>query len=73
MSGVPLPRFGFPIGPWRPWFAWRPVTTFDGVRLWLRPVARRRIQLHDYLTGGPDQWWQYALPADVAASSEAYR
>ncbi len=65
---VPSPRFGAPIGPWRPWFAWRPVETFDGVCTWLRPVMRRRIQKHDYLTGGEPlaQWWQYAFPGDVA-------
>ena len=62
------PTFGDPIGPWRLWFAWRPVWTFDGVWCWLRPVLRRRIQKHDYLDGPPlVQWWQYALVSDVPA------
>ena len=63
---VPVPRFGFPIGPWRRWFAWWPVQTFDGVWRWLKPVVRRRIQKHDHLPyGGTEEWWQYALPGDV--------
>lgn len=61
----PRPAFGDPVGPWRSWFAWKPVRTFDGVWMWLRRVKRRRIQKHDYLPGGPDFWWQYAMLGDV--------
>jgi len=53
------PYFGDPIGPWHPWFAWRPVRTFDGRWTWLRTVKRRRIQLKPHLDGGMPQWWQY--------------
>ncbi|AWN47165.1 hypothetical protein DK419_13260 [Methylobacterium terrae] len=69
-SGPPLPMFGSPIGPWRLWFAWRPVQSFDGAWMWLRRVDRRRIQKHDYLTGGEplEQWWQYAPFDDIAAA-----
>lgn len=54
------PAFGDPIGPWHTVFAWLPVRTYDHRFIWLKPVMRRRIQLHHYLHGGPDQWWQYA-------------
>ena len=53
-------QFGFPISDWRRTFAWLPVRTFDGRLIWLRPVMTRRYHLHDYLTGGPDQWSIYA-------------
>lgn len=60
----PRPQFGDPCGPWRGFFAWRPVSTYDGVRVWLRPVLRRRIQRHHFLSGpGDDFWWQYTLEA----------
>lgn len=62
---VPGPMFGNPVGPWRRLFAWWPVRLFDGTWVWLRFVSRRRIQLHQYLSGGSDHWWQYALPEDV--------
>lgn len=57
----PRPMFGDPIGPWHPWFAWLPVRSYDHRLAWMRFVSRRRIQLHHYLTGGPDQWWQYSI------------
>lgn len=67
---VPSPAFGDPIGPWRPWFAWRPIRTFDWAWCWWKPVVRRRVQKHDYLPyGAPEQWWQYALPGDVPTPS----
>jgi hypothetical protein len=56
------PRFGVPIGEFHRVFAWLPVRTYDRRLVWLRPVWRRCIQKHDYLTGGPDFWWQYSLP-----------
>lgn len=54
------PMFGFPITDWHDAFAWLPITTFDGRRVWLRRVKRRRYHRHDYLSGGPDQWSIYA-------------
>lgn len=58
------PRFGFPISDWHRAFAWWPVRTFDGRRVWLRSVMRRRYHEHEYLThpghAGMDQWWVYA-------------
>ena len=54
------PQFGFPISDWHQSFAWRPRRTFDGRLVWLRSLMRRRYHRHDYLRGGPDQWWIYA-------------
>lgn len=54
------PAFGAPVAPWHKHFAWRPANTVDRGWTWLRFVSRRRIQKHDYLPGGADQWWQYA-------------
>jgi hypothetical protein len=53
------PQFGFPIEQWHWWFAWFPVTTYDGRLVWLRRVMRRKIQKHNHLDGGPCDWWQY--------------
>lgn len=53
------PIFGFPTGPWIRCFAWRPVFTYDGGRVWLRWVWKRHIHKHGYLDGGSDWWWQY--------------
>jgi hypothetical protein len=33
--------------------------------VWMRPLIRRRIQLHQHLPGPGDQWWQYAFPKDI--------
>lgn len=63
-----VPMFGKFVGPWRPAFAWLPTRLFDGELVWLRKIVRRRVQKHDYLTGGPDQWWFYALPAVLPPS-----
>ncbi len=61
---IPSPLFGRPIGPWRVWFAWKPIRTFDGELLWLRRVKRRRIQAHPHLSLFDEQWWQYARVTD---------
>lgn len=29
------------IGPWQKWFAWRPVTTISGDRVWGKRIYRR--------------------------------
>jgi hypothetical protein len=56
-----LPAFGSPVAPWHRHFAWRPVETIDRGWRWLRVVNRRRIHKHQYLGGGADFWWQYAV------------
>lgn len=53
------PAFGFALGPYHRYFAWKPVDTFDRGWRWLCFVERRRIQKHDYLDGGSSRWWQY--------------
>lgn len=68
VTGDYLPRFGRPVAPWHPWFAWRPVETVDRGWRWLRIVNRRRIQKLYYLDGPIDFWWQYA--ADVKGARE---
>lgn len=55
------PAFGFPVGPWHAWFAWRPIWTRDTGWRWLRKINRRRYQLHDYLPGPVSEWWEYRL------------
>jgi hypothetical protein len=55
------PRFGSPIGPWHKWWAWRPVHSYDRRLIWLRPCWRRCIQKHNYLDGGGEFWFQYAV------------
>ncbi len=59
MSDAYEPMFGRPVGPWRRWWAWYPVRSFDGWWLWLRPVWARRIQSHTHLPGPMTWWWQY--------------
>lgn len=61
MNEVPQPQFGTPIAPFHKWFAWYPIKTYDHRIIWLRPVWRRRIQKHQHLNGGPNDWWQYSL------------
>lgn len=59
------PEFGFFIGSWQPYFAWTQTRLYDGSRVWLRTVYRRRVQRHNYLAGGPDAWWLYARKSDM--------
>lgn len=59
------PRFGFPVSDWFRWFAWHPVQTVDRGFRWLVFVNKRRIQKHDYITGGTDWWFQYACKINV--------
>jgi hypothetical protein len=54
------PLFGDPIGPWRPWFAWFPVRTFDDEWVWLRRILRKRYQKKVHLPGALTHWWEYA-------------
>lgn len=62
---VPKLMFADKIGPARKWFAWFPVQTFDGVWVWMKPVARIRHQSKPHLHGPDMQWWVYALPEDI--------
>ena len=62
MNQTITPQFGSFVGPWRPWFAWLPVQSWDGRWIWLRAVLRRRVLKNASLSdlGGADQWWLYA-------------
>ena len=41
--------------PWKPWFAWRPVTTVSGKRVWWTTIYRRIVNTYvDY-----DDWTRY--------------
>ena len=31
------------VMPWQLWFAWRPVTTVNNERIWLKKIYRRQI------------------------------
>lgn len=52
-------EFGFPVGPWFRWFAWRPVLTEDRGWRWGRVVWRRRCQSHNYLDVPTVHWFQH--------------
>lgn len=42
------------VGPWKPWFAWRPVTV-KNKRVWFKKIYRRKINTYvDY-----DNWARY--------------
>ena len=34
------------VKPWQIWFAWRPVTTINGERIWLKKIYRRCINTY---------------------------
>lgn len=34
-------------GDWKPWFAWFPIKTDDGI-VWLKPMYRRRVCAYVY-------------------------
>lgn len=72
MSDDMTPMFGDPIGDWHRVFAWLPIDTVDRGWVWLRFVERRRIQLHSYLRGGLDRWWQYRALRTAWASSTCH-
>ena len=53
-------------GPWRPWFAWRPVWVTDlrwpyrrQKRIWLRPVLRRKFYCASWFVTGGLWFWQF--------------
>jgi hypothetical protein len=54
-------------GPWKPWFAWHPVT-IHGKRVWMEKVFRRCINTYvDY-----DNWkrYEYGTLFDVIKGDE---
>ena len=55
------------IGPWKPWFAWRPVKV-NGKKVWMKKVYRRCINTYvDH-----DDWrrYQYGDMFDVLRDAE---
>jgi hypothetical protein len=42
------------LGPWKPWFAWRPVT-IKGKRIWMKKVYRRSVNTYVDM----DDWTRY--------------
>ena len=51
----------FDVSDWSPWFAWHPVHSYDGHRLWLRMIDRRCISIYSYIDGSFRNEWQYRL------------
>ena len=45
------------LGDWKPWFAWKPVRTWNYGWTWMRWVERRSCIIN--LTDGSDVFWQY--------------
>ena len=56
------PMFSQYASPWHKWFAWRPVTTWDGRLVWLKVVYRRRIFPSLLIEGCADPWMEYHSP-----------
>lgn len=56
----PKLMFADQVGPWRWWFSWRPVITWDGEWVWGRKLMRARYQVKAHLPQGLDQFWVYA-------------
>lgn len=55
------------LGPWKPWFAWRPVTV-NGKRVWMKKIYRRSINTYvDH-----DDWtrYEYGTIFDVIKEAE---
>lgn len=42
------------LGPWKPWFAWRPVK-LHGKRVWMKKIYRRSINTYVDM----DDWTRY--------------
>lgn len=45
------------LGDWEPWFAWKPVRTWNYGWTWMRWVERRSCIVN--LSDGSDVFWQY--------------
>jgi hypothetical protein len=58
--------FSHPIGPWRRWFAWFPVQTYDDEWVWLITVERQRRMSNILLDGPTIRWWDYRRADDTA-------
>jgi len=43
------------VMPWHIWFAWRPVRTVSGERIWLKKIYRRQIVCYADM----DDWFHY--------------
>jgi hypothetical protein len=41
--------------PWKPWFAWRPVKTVSGKKIWFEVIYRRCINTYVDM----DNWTRY--------------
>lgn len=67
--------FAHPVSPWRHWFAWRPVVTWDGRLIWLVPCIRRVLQLKDHISSprGADRWSEYHFRYGYAESGSPSR
>ena len=61
-DSIPPPLFAFIVSGWHWWFAWRPVRTWDGRRIWLKKTWRRLAQKRNCLDGVAWQTWQYHYP-----------
>ena len=51
------------LSKWQPWFAWRPVTTVGGDRVWCRKIYRKAHQHYD----GVQVWhtYEYGTEFDI--------
>jgi len=43
------------VSPWKTWFAWRPVKTVSGQKVWLERISRRCINTYVDM----DNWKRY--------------
>lgn len=43
------------VMPWHIWFAWRPVKTINGDRIWFKKIYRRQIVSYVDM----DDWFHY--------------
>jgi hypothetical protein len=54
--------------PWEPWFAWRPVMTISGERMWWTQVYRKigntYVDYDDY------RWYHYGTEFDILKGTE---
>ncbi len=53
MRYAAAPTYEQRVRQWHWWFAWRPVTTISGYRVWFEWVKRRRV---GFLVGNWGEW-----------------
>jgi len=54
--------------PWEDWWAWHPVTTISGYRVWLKPICRRvKMKYGDQRLHAE---WEYGTVFDVLKDTE---